>query len=314
MKQLLTCEQCGATFPRGARGPAGRYCSGTCKARACEERARNDGRLEQWRANRRQTLEAQKVRKPCPYCGQTMGHGRRVQCGAPKCQQAYQRQRMREDSRKRRAKEPKPPPFSCAQCGERCTPGENVASHATKFCGATCKGRWHVANPRPEIVAKQRRARRRSAAERKLRRAAAGSTGTRVWRCGPCIECGQSFTSQHGHAACCSVACINRSQRRRNRRKYRAKHGSDSHRARARRFGVAYEPIDRDRVFADDEWLCGVCGEPTDPNAAPCTPLSPSLDHIVPISRGGPHVRDNVQCAHFECNWRKSDALETVAA
>lgn len=34
-------------------------------------------------------------------------------------------------------------PFDCAQCGVRCVQGENVAPHATKFCGQKCKAAWH---------------------------------------------------------------------------------------------------------------------------------------------------------------------------
>jgi len=31
-------------------------------------------------------------------------------------------------------------------------------------------------------------------------------------------------------------------------------------------------------------------------------PLSMSIDHIIPLSRGGTHEPDNVQLAHFICN------------
>lgn len=34
-------------------------------------------------------------------------------------------------------------PFDCAQCGTHCIPGDNVAPHATRFCGQTCKAAWH---------------------------------------------------------------------------------------------------------------------------------------------------------------------------
>lgn len=35
----------------------------------------------------------------------------------------------------------------------------------------------------------------------------------------------------------------------------------------------------------------------------------PSIDHIVPLSKGGKHSWDNVQLAHFMCNSMKSDTL-----
>lgn len=37
-------------------------------------------------------------------------------------------------------------PFNCEQCGKRCVPGENVAAHASRFCGRGCKRGWHRSN------------------------------------------------------------------------------------------------------------------------------------------------------------------------
>lgn len=36
-------------------------------------------------------------------------------------------------------------------------------------------------------------------------------------------------------------------------------------------------------------------------------PKAPTIDHILPISKGGQDVHANIQLAHFECNWRKGD-------
>jgi len=38
--------------------------------------------------------------------------------------------------------------------------------------------------------------------------------------------------------------------------------------------------------------------------------LPPTIDHIVPLNRGGQHVRDNVQALCMSCNSRKKDSLE----
>ena len=35
----------------------------------------------------------------------------------------------------------------------------------------------------------------------------------------------------------------------------------------------------------------------------------PSIDHIIPVSRGGTHTWDNVQLAHRYCNSIKSNKL-----
>lgn len=78
-------------------------------------------------------------------------------------------------------------------------------------------------------------------------------------------------------------------------------------RQRARFFGVQYEPIDRRRVYERDRWRCGLCGKGVRRDVKAPHPLSPSLDHVVPLSRGGDHLYANVQCAHFKCNWMKGD-------
>lgn len=64
-------------------------------------------------------------------------------------------------------------------------------------------------------------------------------------------------------------------------------------------------------VFERDDWLCGLCGEPVDKDLAWPDPMSASLDHIIPLSRGGAHTLDNVQLAHLVCNIRKNNQVTT---
>jgi 5-methylcytosine-specific restriction endonuclease McrA len=74
------------------------------------------------------------------------------------------------------------------------------------------------------------------------------------------------------------------------------------HHSRATYFGVAYERIDRTQVFERDDWTCGICSLAVDPAARFPDAGSATLDHVVPMSRGGGHVWANVQLAHFYCN------------
>lgn len=56
--------------------------------------------------------------------------------------------------------------------------------------------------------------------------------------------------------------------------------------------------------------LCGICGKPVDFSKRYPDPLSPCIDHIIPVSKGGhPSDIDNLQLAHWECNRQKSDKL-----
>ena len=55
---------------------------------------------------------------------------------------------------------------------------------------------------------------------------------------------------------------------------------------------------------------CGICGKPVDFSIRPPHPLSPTVDHIVPVSLGGhPSDIDNLQLAHRCCNREKSNKL-----
>jgi hypothetical protein len=56
--------------------------------------------------------------------------------------------------------------------------------------------------------------------------------------------------------------------------------------------------------------VCGICGKPVDFSYKYPHPLSPTVDHIIPVSKGGhPSDLSNLQLAHRCCNRDKSDNL-----
>ncbi len=81
-------------------------------------------------------------------------------------------------------------------------------------------------------------------------------------------------------------------------------------------FRVALQRADRAAVYASgegftateiferDKMICQLCGQVC--KGVRPDPLSPSIDHVIPIARGGQHQRSNVQTAHLLCNMRKS--------
>lgn len=87
-----------------------------------------------------------------------------------------------------------------------------------------------------------------------------------------------------------------------------AAHGD--HRRRARVYGVAYEPgLTWRLLFRDDGPLCWLCGERVDPADKKPSGGSwaigkryPTVDHVIPMARKGPHVRANIRLAHMGCN------------
>lgn len=62
-------------------------------------------------------------------------------------------------------------------------------------------------------------------------------------------------------------------------------------------------------IFERDSWVCQLCHRPVDRTLQYPDPMSPSLDHKLPIARGGGHTRKNVQCAHLCCNLSKRDRI-----
>ena len=65
----------------------------------------------------------------------------------------------------------------------------------------------------------------------------------------------------------------------------------------------------RQRILASQN-TCGICGRPVDKSLKQGNPMAPTIDHIIPIAKGGhPSSLDNLQLAHWSCNRQKSDKL-----
>lgn len=69
------------------------------------------------------------------------------------------------------------------------------------------------------------------------------------------------------------------------------------------------DKIDPYVVYVYYNWTCYICGTDIDPGLTSPDPMSASLDHVIPLSRGGQHVWSNVKPAHCLCNELKSDQL-----
>ena len=59
-------------------------------------------------------------------------------------------------------------------------------------------------------------------------------------------------------------------------------------------------------VHERDRWTCAYCGRGVS-KTPPCEGLLATVDHILPISRGGPSSWTNLVSACKECNNRKAD-------
>lgn len=161
-------------------------------------------------------------------------------------------------------------PISCARCGAKFS----IRALGQRYCGDICM--------------------RAEASSRVKARANKGKTvrpkrpSTRSHNV-HCQHCGTEFrTSANGKF--CSVACRSRETRARRR---------------AWKLGVRWEPIGLSTLSRRDGGLCHICNKPVLWTAKAPDPLSPSIDHVVPLSRGGSHTMGNTALAHFRCNYLK---------
>ena len=56
-----------------------------------------------------------------------------------------------------------------------------------------------------------------------------------------------------------------------------------------------------------DSFRCQLCSAPVDMGLRHPDPMSPSIDHIIPLSKGGEHTMANTQLAHLHCNMSKGN-------
>ena len=62
-------------------------------------------------------------------------------------------------------------------------------------------------------------------------------------------------------------------------------------------------------IFASQS-VCGICGRPVNFDKKFPDPWSATLDHIIPIAKGGdPANLENLQLAHLACNRLKSSKI-----
>lgn len=109
-----------------------------------------------------------------------------------------------------------------------------------------------------------------------------------------CVECGQPYDAKKNNARYCSAGC---------RRRFTAREESRKRGAR-RPDHVPY--IDRE-IFERDSWVCQICQLPVDPTADRRHPDGATIDHVVPLSKGGADDPSNVVTAHWRCNRDKGN-------
>lgn len=73
---------------------------------------------------------------------------------------------------------------------------------------------------------------------------------------------------------------------------------------------AAGDEIDHVELFEMYDWTCHLCDEQINKSLRFPHPMAATVDHKIPLCRGGTHTWDNVAPAHATCNFQKGDSLE----
>lgn len=249
---------------------------------------------------------ASRWEKACLYCGTPMADPRRSQCGASECKRQHTNAvaKAKRESRKARGLPDIRMAYShtCSGCGKAFTTREKHSTH----CSIQCFNKNKPAED--YIKAAASRTERLYPYECKVcghqgishyGRTLCENTicqylgkGGRVscpWHYKTCAWCDQPFTTEHKTKKHCTKKCSNTSKL--------AKCGYDPRKYRR------YANL----VYQRDNYTCHLCDKPTlkewDENNRD---ESPSLDHIIPKSQGGPDTPENLACCHWRCNVLRS--------
>lgn len=128
-----------------------------------------------------------------------------------------------------------------------------------------------------------------------------------------CGECGRPFLSRRRNKKLCSVDCQDKRQARRyyDNPKYRNAIIASNNARRAHKLGLGNAYINLAYLIERDGGRCRatVCHYRRR-QVGPLGkrgPRMPSMDHIVPLSRGGQHELANVHLTHYRCNLSKGN-------
>lgn len=111
-----------------------------------------------------------------------------------------------------------------------------------------------------------------------------------------CRECAKEFVPiPHTHSP---AYCCKKHKRRFEHRKRRLLE-----------YGLKPSLYTREQIFERDQFTCHLCNQPLNMNARFPNLDYPTIDHVIPLSKGGSDALDNIKAAHFGCNVSKSDRI-----
>lgn len=71
---------------------------------------------------------------------------------------------------------------------------------------------------------------------------------------------------------------------------------------RALKKALTVERVSYKEIWERDKGICYLCGNPVQWE-------DHHFDHVIPLSRGGPHSKDNIRVTHAKCNLKKGNRI-----
>lgn len=140
-----------------------------------------------------------------------------------------------------------------------------------------------------------------------------------------CVSCGDLFTRDTRQRKYCTPECGHKFRYRNNveaakayTRQWQKNNPDRARMIRKRRKALlknaTVEVFCFDDVKAKSRDMCYLCGDHIDYSLEYPHKRSPSLDHVVPLSKGGDHSLENCEMTHLECNLEKGTKILDLAA
>lgn len=267
----MICENCGKTFPKNGKQ---RYCSRKCM-------------LQAWHKRNYVPVANEPVK--CKECGELFIPTKKDQlyC-SPKCQRKEWYAQNRKIKR------------YCVICGSEIIDMAN----ASKYCSDECREKAHI-----KICQECGKEYLPSYTEQKYCSSECSANAQKDKKLYVCKQCGKEFhRRKRNEDQClfCSRKCASEFLLAHLVNVYPENGSSDAKRRyRIRKNGNPDFSINLRLLYERDKGICAICGESVDMTVDPLSDEYGSIDHIVPLAKGGKHRWDNVQLAHRICNSRK---------
>lgn len=285
--KFVMCKVCGKPFHQKYKRE---FCSDECKDKNKKERSMSKCKIcgSKIYGDLKKNYCSDECRKQskikisnCKVCGSEYIKDTPSVCCSDKCREINSKNIVSDNNRKTLERLNRN--IKCKVCDSEFIGRGNVS-----FCSDKCR----VINKRQKEQIKSRR----KELKRQLKRIVSKK----------CPVCGETFKG-NGNKYFCSEDC------RTLHRKRQKSLSRVSKRFAGREID---KTVTLDSLIKRDNNICYICGSPCDSNDfdiingyTVCGNMYPSIDHVIPASKGGTHTWDNVKLAHRICNSHKCDSL-----